>query len=518
MDYFENSDSLLFVPALPHLVQLRDGGVLDTSAATRSYFVQGELLRVIVVLSSGDDSRLEPVSLSLFEQLQFDVFLLNAAAAPEATADADNAALPSRVAYRDYGKLVKRLKRVKQEPLPHHAFEHAARVASLAELGDVDDAEDTVVGVAAASSSSSTTTKNSLSGAGGGGDESHFVRDGMPIRLANGDIAFSIRVPINVEHQYVGHKVQLAVAIARKAPFAVRGQPDVFSPQITYDALLHPKYTDPPMNVLLASAPPVDLVEPLVLTAQREPFEAGGDRLIYAVTARASPQSPPDLTIENINVLIESTRFEARVINEQLPTRLEPGNVFSFLVEVQPTAVQRVRRNIGMAVPPSTEEATFMLLWRSQIVWRRAASFVRWLLPPPAASPITVRFVLPEIVPRAQNAFAAEVVLTNSSEFDVGAVCELPDGAATPSATTDTTAVAAPLVCLDKTLIYERIAPGASMAQKAHFVATNRGLYKVGELVLRVSTLGAEGGAALNGTWLVDAAETEHVLTTIAVE
>jgi hypothetical protein len=515
MDYFENSDSLLFIPAFPHRIQLRDGGVLDTSAPTRTYFVQGELLRVIVVLSGGDDPRLEPASLSLFEQLQFDVFLLNASTDAASAPDADNA-LPSRVAYRDYGKLVKRLKRVKQEPMPHHAFEQAARVASIATERDVDDAEDTTNNVAASTTTTTTTLSPSISD---GGDESKFVRDGMPIRLANGDIAFSVRVPINVEHQYVGQKVQLAVAIARKAPFSVRGQPDVFSPQITYDALLHPKYTDPPMNVLFASAAPVDLVEPLVLTAQREPFEAGGDRLIYAVTARASPQSPPDLQIENINVLIESTRFEARVINDQqLPTRLEPGNVFSFLVEVQPTAVQRVRRNVGMAVPPSTEEATFMLLWRSQIVWRRAASFVRWLLPPPAASPITVRFVLPEIVPRAQNAFAAEVVLTNSSEFDVGAVCELPDGAATASATTDTTAMAAPLVCLDKTLIYERIAPGASMAQKAHFVAVNRGLYKVGELVLRVSTLGAEGGAALNGTWLVDAAETEHVLTTIAVE
>ena len=72
-------------------------------------------------------------------------------------------------------------------------------------------------------------------------------------------------------------------------------------------------------------------------------------------------------------------------------------------------------------------------------------------------------------------------------------------------------------MCLDKTLIYERIAPGASVSQVAHFVAVNRGLFKVGELTLRVTPLAADSSGTLGGLWLVSA-ESERELMTVAVE
>jgi hypothetical protein len=565
-EYFENSDAVLVVPANPHSLVLRSGDALDVaSVPTRTYLIQGELLRVLVVLTASSSlvssaadaaARLEPTSMSLFEQLQFDVFLVaDAAPKPAPTAapanggarspmrstsgdllaasasssgastpsrsastagalsasataslmklkeptslgssvgDADGEeSVPPRVASRDFGKLMKRLKRVKQEVDPAHDFEHSARaLAAAAGAGDA---------------SSSNAQSND--------DETHYVLDGAPIRLANGDLAFALRVPINVEHEYVGQKLQLVVAVERKAPFSVRSAPDVFSSQLTFDALMHPKYNDPSMSVLIGSTKPIELLEPLALSVQAEPFDAGSERLLYVVTARVAAHSPP-MVVEKLNVLIESARFAARIVNDQPAlVTFQPGDEYAFLVEVLPTAVQRVRRNVGVTVPPSTEEATFMLFWCADVVWRRAASFVRWRLPPPGASPITVRVVMPDTAPRVQHAFAVEFVLTNSAEIDVGVVCELPDGAAVSGS-----AGPAPLVCLDKTLIYERIAPGASMAQVAHFVAMNRGLFRVGELTLRVTALGADSSGAVGGLWAVDSGDAERSLTTIAVD
>jgi hypothetical protein len=567
-EYFENSDAVLVVPANPHNLVLRSGDSLDVaSVPTRTYLIQGELLRVLVVLtasaslvSSAPDlaARLEPTSMSLFEQLQFDVFLVadsspkpaltaapangvarsplrstsgdllaasassSGASTPSRSASTAGAlsvsaaaslmklkepaslgssvsdgdsedSVPPRVASRDFGKLMKRLKRVKQEVDPAHDFEHSARALAAAAAGAGD--------------------ANSSNAQSSNDDETNYVLDGAPIRLANGDLAFALRVPINVEHEYVGQKLQLVVAVERKAPFSVRSAPDVFSSQLTFDALLHPKYNDPSMSVLIGSTKPIELLEPLALSVQAEPFDAGSERLLYVVTARVAAHSPP-MVVEKLNVLIESARFAARIVNDQPAlVTLQPGDEYAFLVEVLPTAVQRVRRNVGVTVPPSTEEATFMLFWCADVVWRRAASFVRWRLPPPGASPITVRVVMPDTAPRVQHAFAVEFVLTNSAEIDVGVVCELPDGVAVSGG-----AGQAPLVCLDKTLIYERIAPGASMAQVAHFVAMNRGLFRVGELTLRVTALGADSSGAVGGLWAVDSGDAERSLTTIAVD
>ena len=49
---------------------------LDIQAPARSRLFQGELLEVFVLFSSLDDTQMLPVSMSLFEQLHFDCYLL----------------------------------------------------------------------------------------------------------------------------------------------------------------------------------------------------------------------------------------------------------------------------------------------------------------------------------------------------------------------------------------------------------------------------------------------------------
>ena len=65
---------------------------------------------------------------------------------------------------------------------------------------------------------------------------------GVPIALANGDVAFRLHVPLNADEEYVGQNIRLLVSVSRTAPFSVRDQPDVFAPSVDYESLLFAKH------------------------------------------------------------------------------------------------------------------------------------------------------------------------------------------------------------------------------------------------------------------------------------